>query len=224
MADILIETRGLAKSYFLDGGEIPVLRGIDARILRGEIVAVTGRSGAGKTTLLNLLGALDRPSAGEILFRGKSYNELSETEFARFRNRNVGFVFQFHNLLGEFTALENVMMPLLLRRLPWNEARLRSEEILNELELQSRLHHRPSEMSGGEQQRVAVARALVNLPELVLADEPSGNLDLASGEILINLLWKLSREKRHTFIIVTHNRELAHKADRIIELQDGKIT
>lgn len=223
MNDVLIEAQGLEKCYFLDGREIRVLKGVEVQFKTGEIIAVVGPSGVGKTTLLNLLGALDRPTGGEILYRGKPYSEMSEVESSRFRNRSIGFVFQFHNLLGEFTALENVMMPMLIDRISRSQAESRSRELLAELGLEDRLEHKPSELSGGEQQRVAVARAIVNQPELVLADEPSGNLDQKSGTILIKILWNLCREKGHSFIIVTHNRELAGKADRIIEIRDGRI-
>jgi len=219
----MLKLENISKSYFLDGLEIPVLKGLDAEFHPGEITAIMGASGVGKTTLLNLLGALDRPSQGEIYYEGKAYSQMSESEFARFRNRTIGFVFQFHHLLPEFTALENVMMPLLIDRVHHKLAADRSALILHELDLSHRCDHRPSELSGGEQQRVAVARAIVNSPRLVLADEPSGNLDQAAGEKLTDLLWKLSREKGYSFIIVTHNPELAAKADRRIYMSDGKI-
>ena len=219
----LIRVENLRKSYFLDGHEIEVLRGIDAEFRAGEISAIMGPSGVGKTTLLNILGALDRPTDGEVYFGAKPYSRMGEDEFARFRNKTVGFVFQFHHLLNEFTALENVMMPLLIGKVNRQEAEQRSRKTLQELGLEHRLEHKPSELSGGEQQRVAVARAIVNKPELILADEPSGNLDEAAGRKLTDLLWGLSRDLGHGFIIVTHNPELAGKADRQIHMKDGRI-
>lgn len=219
----MIKLDNITKSYFLDGMEIPVLKGVSAEFNPGEITAIMGPSGVGKTTLLNIVGALDRASGGDIFFDGKSYSKMNEAEFASFRNKSIGFVFQFHHLLPEFTALENVMIPQLIGGISSTEARRNSAEILKELGLEERLQHKPSELSGGEQQRVAVARALVNRPKLVLGDEPSGNLDEVSGEKLTELMWKLCREKGYGFVIVTHNPQLAEKADRIIQMRDGKI-
>jgi lipoprotein-releasing system ATP-binding protein len=223
MNDIRIAVQNLYKSYYLDGVEIPVLKGLKAEFRAGEIVAIVGPSGAGKTTMLNLLGALDRPTAGEIFFKGRAYSQMNEAEFSLFRNRSIGFVFQFHHLLPEFSARENVAIPLLISGVNHNQAMQKAQELLTELGLENRAEHKPSELSGGEQQRVAVARAIINQTEIVLADEPSGNLDQKSGEVLLELLWKLSREKGHTMLIVTHNKELAEKADRIVELLDGRL-
>lgn len=223
MSDTLISAEGVYKSYFLDGREIPVLKGVDVSFKAGEIAAVVGPSGVGKSTLLNILGALDRPTKGEVFFKGKPYSTMQEIEFARFRNAAIGFVFQFHHLLGEFTALENAIIPLLIGGRTRPQAEIVGRNILAEMGLADRLEHKPSELSGGEQQRVAVARAIVNQPQLILADEPSGNLDQTAGEMLTQLLWKLCHEKGHGFIIVTHNPKLAEKADRIIEMRNGRI-
>ena len=223
MSKPLIELKNIRKSYSLDRVKIEVLKGIDAQFREGEITAVMGPSGVGKTTLLNVIGALDRPTEGEIFFEGKAYSKMDEQEFARFRNKTIGFVFQFHHLLAEFTALENVMMPLLIAGLNKSDAAAKSRLALNEMGLENRVEHKPAEMSGGEQQRVAVARALINDPRLVLADEPSGNLDKASGEMLTDLLWNLCRDKGYGFIIVTHNEKLAEKANRQILISDGSI-
>lgn len=215
--------RDVSKSYFINGTEIPVLKSVNAEFKTGEITTIVGPSGAGKTTLLNILGALDKPTSGEILYKDKAYSKMNDSEASAFRNRSVGFVFQFHNLLGEFTALENVMMPLMINRTDLRENYERSRKLLIELGLEGRLEHKPSELSGGEQQRVAAARAMVTQPDFLLADEPSGNLDQENSRILTELLWGLCREKGHGFIIVTHNNELAEKADRVIELFDGAI-
>jgi lipoprotein-releasing system ATP-binding protein len=223
MSEPLISAKDIYKSYYLDNQEIPVLKGIEVEFRTGEICAIVGPSGVGKTTLLNILGALDRPTSGEVYFQETPYSKMNETELARFRNATIGFIFQFHHLLAEFTAQENVIMPLLLHRKSFKEAEQTSRQVLSELGLSERLEHKPSELSGGEQQRVAVARAIVNRPQLVLADEPSGNLDQSTGEKLTQLLWNLCRRKNYGFIIVTHNLELAKKADRIIEMRDGRI-
>ncbi len=221
----LLESRGLRKVYAGgDGQPLEVLRGVDVDVHRGELIAVVGTSGAGKSTLLHLLGALDRPSAGDVWLEGSRYADLGPQGLAELRNRKLGFVFQFHHLLREFSALENVMMPLLIGNVPVREARSRAEEKLSAVGLAGRMTHRPTELSGGEQQRCAVARALVHDPSLVLADEPSGNLDHASSERLHEMLFRLAREYETSVVIVTHNRQLAARADRILWLEDGRLT
>lgn len=197
------------------------MQGIDLELTRGEMVAVLGASGVGKTTLLHLLGGLDRPDRGEIYFRGTAYSGLSEAALASFRNRHVGFVFQFHYLLAEFTALENVMMPLLISGQSVDKAHSRAELLLCDVGLKDRTGHRPAELSGGEQQRVAVARALAMEPELIIADEPSGNLDTETGNELHQLLVDLNRNRQTTFLIATHNRPLAELAHRVVTLKNG---
>ncbi|RMF87062.1 MAG: ABC transporter ATP-binding protein [Nitrospinota bacterium] len=206
------------------GGErLQVLKGIDLEVRQGEMVGIVGASGVGKSTLLHLLGALDRPTRGMVYFQGKEVFRLGDQELAEFRNRHVGFIFQFHHLLPEFTALENTMLPALIGRKERKQAREQAEALLTELGLGKRLHHRPGELSGGEQQRVAVARALMNQPELVLADEPTGNLDRKTGEAIQELLRQLNVQKGQTFIIVTHNEKFASTMDRIFHLIDGKL-
>jgi len=219
----ILITRNLVKQYPTAGGALEVLKGIDVEIYAGEIIAIVGASGVGKSTLLNILGALDRPTAGEVEIDHALISKLDDSALAQFRNRTIGFVFQFHHLLPEFTALENVMMPALIARRNGGQIAGRAAQLLDDVGLAQRVAHRPGELSGGEQQRVAVARALMNEPRLVLADEPSGNLDLRASESLHQLLWNLSRRDGRTFIIVTHNLELAKKADRVIELFDGRI-
>ncbi len=220
----ILEARGLRKSYQGGGGSIvEVLLEVDLAVLRGEVVAIVGASGSGKSTLLHLLGALDAPTGGEILLDGAAYATLSEGSLDDLRNGQIGFVFQFHHLLREFTALENVMMPLLIGGRPEEAARSRAAEVLAAVGLAERLTHRAPELSGGEQQRCAVARALVHDPKLVLADEPSGNLDHANSERLHDLLFGLARDLETTLVVVTHNQTLAERADRILLLQDGRL-
>lgn len=219
----ILFTRSLFKSYPTAGGALEVLQDIDLTIYAGEIVAIVGPSGVGKSTLLHILGALDRPTSGEVEIDGAAVSALDDRALAQFRNRMVGFVFQFHHLLPEFTALENVMMPALIAGRSGRTVANRARQLLADVGLTGRVSHRPGELSGGEQQRVAVARALMNEPRLVLADEPSGNLDRHSSESLHQLLWNLSRRDARAFIIVTHNLDLAQKADRVIELFDGRI-
>jgi lipoprotein-releasing system ATP-binding protein len=220
----VLEARGLRKTYRGgDGSLIEVLAGVDLGVSRGEFVAIMGASGAGKSTLLHLLGALDLPTAGEVLLEGALYSERSPAELAEVRNRKIGFVFQFHHLLREFSALENVMMPLLIAGKPDGPARSRAEELLAAVGLAGRMSHRPAQLSGGEQQRVAVARALVGDPVVVLADEPSGNLDHFNGERLHQLFATLSREFETALVAVTHNWSLANRADRILMLEEGRL-
>ncbi len=219
----ILTTKALCKSYVTEGGELHVLKSIDLTVYAGEIVAMVGASGVGKSTLLHLLGALDRPSSGEVIVGGTPLSKLHDRALAEFRNRHLGFVFQFHHLLPEFTALENVMLPAMIAGKNGQALRERAAGLLQDVNVQHRLTHRPGQLSGGEQQRVAVARALMNDPPIVLADEPSGNLDYVSSESLHNLLWQLSRRDRRTFVIVTHNLELAKRADRVVELFDGRI-
>lgn len=220
----LLEARGIRKVFAGgDGRPLEVLAGVDLDVRRGELIAVVGASGAGKSTLLHLLGALDRPTAGDVWLEGSRYADLGPQGLAEMRNRKLGFVFQFHHLLREFTALENVMMPLLIGGVGEREARSRAEERLSAVGLAGRMTHRPAELSGGEQQRCAVARALVHDPSLVLADEPSGNLDHASSEHLHEMLFRLAREFETAIVIVTHNRQLAARADRILWLEDGRL-
>ncbi len=215
----MITARGLHKSY----GSLEVLRGVDVDIEKGEFVCITGKSGAGKTTLLHILGTLDRADAGSLIIEGKKINNLKGKTLAAFRNLEIGFVFQFHHLLPEFTALENVMIPAFIGGKSKKEITQRATELLDYLGLSERLDHKPSELSGGEQQRVAVARALINSPKVVFADEPSGNLDSVSSEELHQLLFKLRDDFGHTFVIVTHNKELARLSDRELPMLDGKL-
>jgi lipoprotein-releasing system ATP-binding protein len=220
----VIEARGLGKSYVGgDGGTITVLDGVDLAVDRGEMVAIIGASGAGKSTLLHLLGALDRPSAGEVVIAGRPLRDLDDDAVSALRNRTVGFVFQFHHLLREFTALENVMMPLRIAGSDDAQARQRAQGLLDRMGLAGRAHHRPAQLSGGEQQRTAVARALAADPSVLLADEPSGNLDHANSERLHDLFAELTRELEIAMVVVTHNRSLAARADRVLQLEEGRL-
>ena len=213
----------MSKSFQRGTEHLRVLRDITLEIGNREMVSIVGASGAGKSTLLHLLGALDRPSEGNIYFDNVDIFQLCEAELAGFRNARIGFVFQFHHLLPEFTALENVMMPLLIGRISKSNAGEKATRALQDVGLQARLHHKPGELSGGEQQRVAIARAIVNEPTVVLADEPTGNLDTKTGETINTVLHRLNREKDMIIILVTHNEKLAQTADRIIHLTDGEI-
>jgi lipoprotein-releasing system ATP-binding protein len=220
----VLEARALVKDYVGgDGKPIHVLAGVELALLPGEFVAIVGASGSGKSTLLHLLGALDVASGGEVALKGEAYSGLEPEQLAALRNQRVGFVFQFHHLLRDFTALENVMMPLLIGGTPEPEASRRATDLLTGVGLAERLSHRPAQLSGGEQQRVAVARALATEPDVVLADEPSGNLDPANAELLHRLLAEVVRNGRRALVVVTHNRSLAGLADRVLALHDGRL-
>jgi lipoprotein-releasing system ATP-binding protein len=203
--------------------QLPVLTGIDLDIMQGEMLAIVGASGVGKSTLLHILGTLDRPTSGRILYGNSDVFALDANQIARFRNEHVGFVFQFHHLLPEFTALENVMMPALIRKMDRDKAVEMAALILDDVGLGGRIHHRPGELSGGEQQRVAVARALMLGPDVVLADEPTGNLDSHTGEAVHDLLLSINKQKNITFVIVTHNDKLAVRADRVLRMTEGRL-
>lgn len=218
--DSMIQLHGITKSF----GSLQVLRGIDLQVNRGEVVAIVGPSGAGKTTLLQIMGTLDRPDEGEVIIDGENVSRLSATKIAHFRNKNIGFVFQFHQLLPEFTALENVMIPALIGGTSKKEARQRAQELLDFMGLADRAEHKPNQLSGGEKQRVAVARALVNHPAVVFADEPSGSLDTHNKEELHRLFFDLRDRMGQTFVIVTHDEVLASQTDRTIHMLDGYIT
>jgi lipoprotein-releasing system ATP-binding protein len=217
-----IQVQQLFKSYGNGAKRVEVLKGADLTFSRGEKAAIVGASGVGKTTLLHILGTLDRPTVGKVLYEGKDIYALNEKDLALFRNREIGFVFQFHHLLPEFNALENTMMPCLIQGIPKKESVSRAEAILTLVGLEERLSHKPGELSGGEQQRVAVARALVLEPKVLLADEPTGNLDTKTGESVFDLLRELNQIKGITLIVVTHNIKLAEKLSRQIQLVDGK--
>ena len=221
----VLEAHDLHKSYVGgDGGTINVLSGVDLSVSPREMVAIVGASGAGKSTLLHVLGALDKPSRGYVVIAGDPINGLDDDQLAALRNRSVGFVFQFHHLLREFTALENVMMPLRISGKDVAAARSRAEELLSRVGLSGRMHHLPSALSGGEQQRTAVARALAMDPKVVLADEPSGNLDLANGEMLHDLLTEVVNDLEIGMVVVTHNRSLAARASRVLLLENGRLS
>jgi lipoprotein-releasing system ATP-binding protein len=219
----LLTAEGLTKHYRTGTADLAVLKGVDLSIDRGEVVAVVGPSGVGKSTLLHILGGLDSPTGGRLFVDGTEVYKLTDDARARFRGRCVGFVFQFHHLLGDFTAEENVMLPLMIQGRDRREATREAARLLDRVGLSDRAGHLPSELSGGESQRVAVARALVARPALVLADEPSGNLDAARSSELHGMIWQLARELQQTFVIATHDSTLAGQADRILEMADGRI-
>ena len=219
----IIELKNLTKIY-KNGMEFRALDNANLKIERGEFVAIVGPSGSGKSTLMHLIGLLDTPSSGTLLIDGNDVTKMSDKERSEMRNRMLGFVFQYHHLLPDFTALENVIMPLLIAGKSRKEAKEIAEKLLKEVGLEDRMDHRPGELSGGQNQRVAVARALSCSPAIVLGDEPTGNLDTKTGDLIYELLRRLNREYNQTFIVVTHNEDLASKADRIIRLVDGKIT
>jgi len=219
----MIKLENLSKTFFKNGNRIEVLKGLNLEIARGESMAICGVSGAGKSTLLHILGTLDRPTSGTLLYDDMDVFAWQEKKLAVFRNRKIGFVFQFHNLLPEFNSMENTMMPALINGLSKQEAREKAEVILNELGLGDRITHRPGELSGGEQQRVAIARALIMEPEILLADEPVGNLDTETGKKIEDILLELNRTKHIILVVVTHNKSLADRMSRSIGLRDGKI-
>jgi len=222
MIQPLVAVRNLEKFFINNQHRVEVLKGLDLELWSQDTLAVVGASGTGKSTLLHILGTLDRPSGGQVLFEGQNIFEQSAQEVARFRNQRIGFVFQFHHLLPEFTALENTMMPLMIARSSKQESRERAEEILTQLGLKDRISHRIGELSGGEQQRIAIARSLIRSPQLILADEPTGNLDRKTGEQIIELFKQLNQEKGVTFLMVTHNQDLSRRFRRKVEIVDGK--
>jgi lipoprotein-releasing system ATP-binding protein len=219
----LVAVQNVKKSFVHEGREVPILRGIDLAIDEGEMLCIVGPSGAGKSTLLHLLGTLDLPTEGKILYGGEDVTSYSSSKLADFRNRSIGFVFQFHHLLPEFTALENVMMPGRIRGEPNGALETRARELLAEAGLEKRLTHRPGELSGGEQQRVALARALIMNPRLVLADEPTGNLDSTTGKAMHDLLFGLNKSRGTTFLVVTHSGDLAEQMPRVVHMRDGRV-
>ena len=219
----MIDVVDLYKTFPMGGRELVVLNNINLHIQRGELIAIVGASGAGKSTLLQILGTLDRPTKGTVSFDGQNLFQLTEQQQAEFRNKRVGFVFQFHHLLPEFTALENACLPAMIQKREMVSVVGEATKLLSEVGLGDRLHHKPGELSGGEQQRVSVARALMQQPDLVLADEPTGNLDTHTGDALFALLRQLNRSRGTTFVIVTHNDKLSAQADRIVSMQDGMI-
>jgi len=220
---LILEARNIEKSYSLGKIQVPALRGISFNVHQGEFLAIFGPSGSGKSTLLHLMGGLDRPEEGEILIDGSNLQDLHDNELAELRLKKIGFVFQFFNLLPRLTALRNVELPLTVAGLPEKEALEKAEEMLKLMGLEARVDHRPSELSGGEQQRVAMARALINDPKIVLADEPTGNLDTKTGWELVELMRKLNKEKGQTFVMITHDPHIAETADHMIHLRDGLI-
>jgi len=220
----VLEARNIHKTFGHDGRSVEVLRGVELEVVRGEMIAVVGASGSGKTTLLQILGTLALPSSGQLIFADQDLASLSENELSRHRNRNVGFIFQFHHLLPEFTALENIMMPGLIQGMEPKELERRALELLERTNLTHRKTHRSGELSGGEQQRVALARALIMQPTLLLADEPTGNLDSINGQRVFDMLQELSRSLSLSVVMVTHNRELANAMDRRLTLKDGILT
>jgi len=220
---VLLEAKNIHKSFVMGTQTVEVLKGIDLDIYRGEMLAMIGASGAGKSTFLHIMGTLDQPTQGTVLYAGQNVFTFSEQSLAAFRNQRLGFVFQFHHLLPEFTALENTYLPAMMQKRPRGPAVEEAATLLSEVGLANRLHHKPGELSGGEQQRVAVARALIQNPDIVFADEPTGNLDTKTGETLFELLQSLNQKRHTAFVIVTHNEHLSQRVDRLIHMQDGRI-
>ena len=223
MEEYVIITENLVEEYLLGKVVVPALRGVNLKIKRGEFAVIMGPSGSGKSTLLNLIGGLQKPTGGRVLINGVDLSTLNENQLAIFRRKNVGFVFQAYNLIPTLTAIENVELPMIFYNIPPNERKRRAEKLLHSLGLGDRLHHRPSELSGGEQQRVSIARALANNPEIILADEPTGNLDTKTGRRIMEEIVKVNRDFGKTIVMVTHDPEVAHFGDRIIHIRDGKI-
>jgi len=221
----MIETKGIHKTYQHNAGRLHILKGIDLKISAGDVVAIVGPSGAGKSTLLHIMGGLDQPEEGEVFLNNKNLYKLKERERAKVRNEEIGFVFQFYHLMPEFTALENVILPALVKEKVFNMERVKTQGIrlLEKVGLEGRQGHKPQELSGGEQQRVAIARALINSPQVLLCDEPTGNLDSATGQQIIQLLLDLNRKNRQTLVIVTHDDEIARQAHKIVHIKDGVL-
>jgi len=219
----LVLVKELKKSFKSGDDSLEVLKGLNFSIAKGEMLGVVGASGAGKSTLLHVIGALDKPTEGSVVFNNQEIFKMNKTQLAGFRNKRIGFVFQFNNLLPEFTAIENVMLPAIINKKRKDEAAIEAKRILTEVGLKDRINHRPGKLSGGEQQRVAIARALMNEPDLILADEPTGNLDSKTSEDIYELFFRMNREKGQTFVIVTHNDTLVKKMMRVIKLADGMI-
>ncbi|VAX25083.1 Lipoprotein-releasing system ATP-binding protein LolD [hydrothermal vent metagenome] len=222
-SEVILEAKNLTRKFTIDSREITALDGVDMTLYRGEIIGITGTSGAGKSTLLQLLGALDRPSSGHVFYEGKNIYKLNESQLAAFRSKSIGFVFQASNLLPEFSAEENVALSAMIAGSSKKEAGEKARKLLGQVGLSQRLSHRPGKLSGGEQQRVAIARSLVNEPSLVLTDEPTGNLDTGTGEEIMSLIFSLNRENGHTFVIVTHNLGLTKDLSRVLTLSDGRF-
>ena len=219
----VIDAIDVGRIFKAPKGDLKVLSELSFSIEKGQTIAIVGASGSGKSTLLHILGCLDRPTSGRIIVDGQDTSTLSDHQLAGLRNKSIGFVFQFHHLLPEFTAVENVALPLLVSGMEKSQSLGLAEGLMDEVGLKERCLHRPSELSGGEQQRVAVARALANSPEIILADEPTGNLDRQSGAVVADLLWRMNQEKNIALVLVTHNNELASRADKIMELKDGRL-